>query len=184
MSIIFLVPVGRVDDALLDGLGRSLEEMMGKEVRSMQGFGEPEYAFDPQRLQYSSTLILRELVRAQSNGALRILGVTECDLFIPMLSFIYGQAQLGGKAAIISLARLGQEFYSMPARPQMKFDRAVKESIHELGHTFGLTHCLDRACPMSLATNIHQLDLKGTELCSGCSAILRENLSALHSRIR
>ena len=178
MNCIYLAPIGTVDEDLLDMLEQSIWQAFGFDVRRAVPRGEAAYAFDAARLQYSSTLILRELVRAVPSNALRILGVTEVDLFIPMLSFIYGQAQLGGKGAIVSTARLGQEFYSMPRNQGLKSYRTTKEAIHELGHTFGLIHCLDKGCPMSLATTIQQLDAKGSEFCSGCSTVLRENVIA------
>jgi predicted Zn-dependent protease len=45
-------------------------------------------------------LVLRILGEAEP--ASKVLGVTEKDLFIPMLSFVLGQEQLGGPAAVIS----------------------------------------------------------------------------------
>ena len=177
MNSIYLAPIGTVDEGLLGMLEDSLRQAFGFEVRRAASCADPLYAFDASRLQYSSTLILREIVRSLPSDAFRVLGVTEVDLFIPMLSFIYGQAQLGGKAGIVSVARLSQEFYGMPANQDLKANRTVKEAIHELGHTFGLIHCLDKGCPMSLATNIHQLDLKGSELCHGCSLVMQESIT-------
>jgi predicted Zn-dependent protease len=107
-------------------------------------------------------------------AAVKALVVTEVDLFIPMLSFIYGQAQLGGPAAIVSLARLRQEFYDLPADAGLLGERARKESLHELGHTLGLVHCHDAGCVMSLATNIRQVDLKSGDYCRLCRALLAE----------
>ena len=111
-----------------------------------------------------------------------MLGVTEVDLFIPMLSYIFGQAQLGGRAAIISTARLRQEFYDLPADGAILVERARKEALHELGHTFGLVHCEDRGCAMSLSTNIRQVDLKNPSYCGACRALLREGGVALEKR--
>jgi archaemetzincin len=142
-------------------------------VRILDPLPEPASAFDAARRQYSSTVFLSEL--AQSSGpADRVLGVTERDLFIPMLSFVFGQAQLGGRIAVVSLARLRQEFYGLPPSPAVFALRARKEALHELGHTFGLIHCADRRCPMSLSTGIAQVDAKGDRYCTACAAQLRD----------
>ena len=98
--------------------------------------------------------------------ALKLLAITERDLFIPVLTFVYGHAQLGGRVAAISLARLRQEFYGLPANQPVFLERALKEALHETGHTFGLVHCADRECAMSLATNIRQIDLKRAAFCA------------------
>ena len=110
---------------------------------------------------------------------MKVLAVTGVDLFIPMLSFVFGQAQFGGSAALISLARLQQEFYGIPPNPGLTTTRAVKECIHEVGHTFGLIHCPDPGCPMSLSNNMRQVDVKSDEFCSNCSIILEEHITSL-----
>ncbi len=178
MSFIYLVPLGTVDDEILTVIETCLEDHFGFETRRLAPQAEPEFAYDARRRQYSSTLILRELVGRYPADAARILAVTEKDLFIPMLSFIFGQAQLNGTVAIVSLARLRQEFYELPANRILLVSRIVKEALHEVGHTFGLIHCLQRSCPMSLSTNVHQVDTKGSDFCSGCRAFLRENIGA------
>jgi len=179
VKYIYLAPIGTVDDDILAALETSLWHAFGFEVRRMKPFGNPSYAFDGQRNQYSSTMILRELVRQCPPDAVRLLAVTEHDLFIPMLSFIYGQAQLEGRVSIVSLARLRQEFYTLPANRVLALARLLKEALHELGHTFGLTHCIEKECLMSLATNIRQLDLKGCDFCSSCSILVRESMNSL-----
>ena len=44
----------------------------------------------------------------------RVLGVTACDLFVPVLTFVFGEAQLDGNCAVVSTARLQEEFYGLP----------------------------------------------------------------------
>ena len=132
-----------------------------------------EFAFDPVRNQYGSIAVLEMLARRCPADALKLLAVTGQDLFIPVLTFVFGQAQLGGRVAVVSLARLKQEFYGLPANREIFLERAYKEALHETGHTFGLVHCADRSCAMSLATNIRQIDLKQAAFCSTCSEQLR-----------
>ena len=55
---------------------------------------------------------------ATSASTWRLLGITGLDLYIPILTFVFGEAQMGGPCAIVSYHRLAQEFYGLPARPR------------------------------------------------------------------
>jgi archaemetzincin len=132
-----------------------------------------DFAFDAGRSQYASIPVLEMLLaRCPPDGA-RLLAVTTRDLFIPVLTFVFGHAQLGGRAAVISLARLRQEFYGLPPDPQIFLERAAKEALHESGHMFGLVHCADRSCAMSLSTGVRQIDSKQPRFCAACDSRLR-----------
>jgi len=133
---------------------------------------EPEAAFAPARGQWLAAEFLKRLLPRAPAGE-RVLGVTERDLFVPVLSFVYGQAQLEGRAAVVSLARLRPEFHGLPPDDAVLARRAATEAVHEVGHTFGLVHCLDRRCPMSLSIDLPDLDRKTAELCPGCAALVR-----------
>ena len=109
---------------------------------------------DRKRGQYQSVEMMKMLAQQVPADALRILAVTEVDLTLPMLTFVFGQAQIEGRVAIVSLCRLHQEFYDLPPDEGLLRERAGKEVLHELGHTFGLTHCADMKCAMSLATHV------------------------------
>ena len=146
-------------------------------------FGEPvremalpslDFAFDEDRKQHSSVAILQLLARICPSKARKLVAVTERDLFVPVLTFVFGQAQLGGRVAVISLARLRQEFYGLPASAEVFVERVRKETLHEAGHLFGLVHCPERGCVMSLATNVRQIDAKRREFCERCAASLRQ----------
>ena len=132
-----------------------------------------EFAYDPVRRQYRSIDVLEMLVDACPADAFKLLAVTECDLFIPVLTFVFGQAQLKGKVAVVSLARLRQEFYGFPENREVFLERLLKEALHETGHTFGLVHCADGSCAMSLATNIRHIDRKRAGFCTSCEGQLR-----------
>ena len=98
----------------------------------------------------------------------RVLGVTACDLYVPVLTFVFGEAQLDGNCAVVSTARLHEEFYGLPAREDLLRERLVKEAAHELGHTFGLRHCADWRCVMASSHAVERLDVKGAEFCAAC----------------
>ena len=117
------------------------------------------------------------LARAQFSDVERVLGITECDLYIPMLTFVFGQAQLNGRIALVSLARLRQEFYGGTPDLGLLRLRLRKEVGHELGHSMGLIHCSDRGCLMSLATSIQDVDRKTDSFCAACRIFVDQALA-------
>jgi archaemetzincin len=94
--------------------------------------------------------------------------ITDFDLYVPVLTFVFGEAQLNGKAAIVSAHRLYPEFYGLPPNEDLFLARLIKEMNHELGHTYGLRHCLNFECVMHSSSNVDEIDIKGEALCKKC----------------
>ena len=105
----------------------------------------------------------------------RVLGVTSVDLYIPILTFVFGEAQMGGPCAVVSTHRLAQELYGLPADPDALAERLLKEAVHEIGHTLDLTHCEDYACAMAPSHAVEWIDLKQATLCEQCQARVLQN---------
>jgi len=125
----------------------------------------PESAFNVERSQYQSSLFL-DIIKGLEGD--KVLGVTNVDLYTPHLNFIFGQAEVNGKAAVISLFRLKFD------ADEKKFkDRMVKEAVHELGHTFGLDHCPNPKCVMHFSNCLADTDFKGKRYCEECKKLLR-----------
>jgi archaemetzincin len=182
VSRLYIVSNGATEQSLLTSIGRTLEKALGLPTAQLHiGLGMNGF-FDRHRRQYSSVLIMQNLLRILPRDSIRLLGIVEEDLFIPMLTFIYGQAQVNGPVALMSLARLRQEFYGLDSDALLLERRAAKEALHEVGHTFGLFHCLDQSCPMALSPSIERLDAKGTVFCPGCSGSIRENIDIITGR--
>jgi len=177
--LLSILPVGGVEEADLLEMERFVGTRLPFETRRQAPMPVPPDARDPRREQYDGTVMLRAALDLCPPDAKRLLVITELDLFIPMLTFIFGQAQLDGTAAIVSLARLRPEFHGLPPRREVFVGRYFKEILHELGHTFGLTHCADPRCAMSLSIKIANIDLKQDELCHGCNVRLTEKLETL-----
>jgi len=132
------------------------------------------FSFDLRRQQYYSTAIIQRLERMADPDA-RVLGVTGCDLYVPVLTFVFGEAQLDGNCAVVSTARLHEEFYGLPPRADLLRERLVKEAAHELGHTFGLRHCADWRCVMTSSHAVERLDVKEAEFCPACRKPVLQN---------
>jgi len=174
---LYVRPVGSVSPAVTDAIAGLVQEEYQVDAVVLPEVPVPDDSFDAGRKQYSSSAIMQMLVAQCPEDALRLFGITECDLFIPMLSFVFGQAQLRGRVALLSIARLRQEFYGLPVGEELLMERIHKETLHELGHTFGLLHCLDKGCPMALSTTVQLLDAKSTDYCPSCSTLLRGALA-------
>jgi archaemetzincin len=171
MKYLYVAAMAQVDAAASEAIRTHLEQEFRTPVRELE-LPSADFAFDPARGQYGSIPVLSSLVERCPEDALKLLAITERDLFIPALTFVYGQAQLGGRVGVVSLARLRQEFYGLPANRPVFLERALKEALHETGHLFGLVHCAETECAMSLSTNIRQIDRKRAAFCASCSAHL------------
>ncbi|MFN0172194.1 MAG: archaemetzincin family Zn-dependent metalloprotease [Bryobacteraceae bacterium] len=171
MKAIHVQPVGAgVRLSELDGLAAGLAGVLGVSCHVRDESISAQFAFDPSRNQFHSTLILESLARSARDA--RVLGITAADLFVPILTFVFGEAQLGGSAALVSTHRLQERFYGLPAREDLERERLLKEAVHELGHTYGLRHCHDWRCVMASSNDVGRIDLKEPEFCARCRGAL------------
>ena len=166
MKPIHLIPLG-VGLDLVENLAASLARTFHTPCRIRPQTLDIEFALDAGRGQHHSTAILQRLERMADPGA-RLLAVTSADLYVPVLTFVFGEAQLEGSCAIVSTARLKDEFYGLPSRDDLLRERLLKEAVHEVGHTFGLRHCVDWSCVMASSHAVEVLDIKSAEFCRAC----------------
>jgi len=172
MQSIELIPIGTVKSNVADFLSLSLPEILNVPFRVRQEKVALAPFYSSERKQYHSTEILRQLLDFATNQKQRILGIMDEDLYIPILTFVFGEAQLNGRCALMSGHRLHQEFYGLPVDETLYLQRCEKEAVHELGHTLGLKHCDNFECVMRYATSIADIDIKRNVFCPGCSETL------------
>jgi archaemetzincin len=165
---IVVVPLGEVDYMLANRLASRLVSHFNIGVDILQGSRLPQEAYNDQRGQYYSTVILSKLEILRSAPGERMLGVVDEDLYIPTQNFVFGEADPVGKAAVISLYRLKHENYEMLDEETVLFSRALKESIHQLGHLWGFDDCRNPKCVMYIPNNVTDVDRKGTKFCDNC----------------
>jgi archaemetzincin len=169
-----LAALGPIDPDILRILRTALAKILRLPVRVLRPKPLPMQAYHFTRQQYNSTQLLEFLLDDEETEAFRILGVTAGDLCIPILTFVFGEAQLNGKAAIISLFRpRGDADGITPPRPVF-LGRLIKLSLHELGHTFGLEHCREDGCLMGFSSNLEKLDQNHTAFCDYCQVFLTD----------
>jgi len=157
-------------------LASELERIFHTSCRVRDEIVELKFAHNPSRGQYHSTAILERLQSMVPNGHSRLLGVTAVDLFVPIFTFVFGEAQVGGRCAVASTYRLTEEHYGLPSDEVKLHERLVKEAAHELGHTYGLRHCEDWECVMASSHSVELVDVKSAEFCEECArAVLHSN---------
>ena len=169
-NVIVLIPIGPVWPDLLTWLDSRLVKVLGRHVIVSKGIPLPEAGYDPRRRQYLGQAILDVLRALPYPTAGRVLGLTEADCTTPGLNFIFGQAALNGREAFVALPRLRSSFYGLAEAPDLPDwrRRALKECVHELGHTWGLRHCRDARCVMHFSNSLLDTDAKGAAFCSRC----------------
>jgi len=170
MGKIRLVRVGRVGEEVAEAVASAVSACLQWPAQLDPVPLEAAFAYHPGRQQYWSTPILQELEARLGSPADRVLGIAEVDLFVPVFTFVFGEALLSRPPAVISLCRLRPTFYGLPEDPELTMERACKEAVHELGHTFGLLHCPDYGCVMHASRVADELELKGGTFCSTCAA--------------
>jgi archaemetzincin len=165
---ISLISYGHFEREFLENIADSVKREFGYPVNIEESHLDLSEYYDPARKQYDGNKLLKEIDAKYSSFSLKTVGIFRVDLYIPILTYIYGQAFLNGNTAIASMFRLNNERYGMEMDELLLLDRFRKEVIHELGHTFGLKHCHVPDCVMVSSTYVEDIDQKSTELCHKC----------------
>jgi archaemetzincin len=174
LSEVFLVPICLPSQSpLLDHVSAQISRAFAATVSVHPHRFDPEEAFDSSRGQYNSTEILAQLLGETAGSDANVLGIAGVDLFIPILTYVFGEAQLAGRAAVVSTYRLDNALYGLPANPRLLLDRLAKEAVHELGHNRGLVHCHRAMCVMRSSTYVEDIDLKSAQFCASCGQRVR-----------
>ena len=166
LEMIALIPIGDIEEAILESLRRPLAEAFGQGTQIGNKMPLPRESYHHSRHQYLASPLLSIIPIPDSGN--RALGVVDVDIFAPGLNFVFGMADIAGSRALISLRRLRQEFYGLPQDGDLFRERTLKEAVHELGHTYGLEHCPDPICVMHFSNRLHDTDVKSWHFCPDC----------------
>ncbi|TRZ72723.1 MAG: hypothetical protein D4R97_05645 [Bacteroidetes bacterium] len=165
---ITLISFGYIEKDFLEKIAEDVRREYILPVKIREGHLDLSEFHDPARRQYNGNNLLKVVDSMFSSESLKILGLFSVDLFIPILTYIFGQAYLNGRTGIASFHRFNNERYGMKKDDKIMLDRFRKEVIHELGHTFGLIHCHVPTCVMRSSTYVEDIDQKSPNLCITC----------------
>jgi archaemetzincin len=163
---ITLKPLGKIEDEIMEELKDRVGGVFHCTVEIKAGLSDLSQAYNPERKQYVSSKLLASLKKSEREE--RVVGIADVDLYVPRLNFVFGEADILCGTAIVSLYRLRQEYYGLASDEALFMERATKEIIHELGHTFGLEHCPNNKCVMHFSNSLADTDLKEANFCSSC----------------
>lgn len=182
MNTLHLLPVGGIDGLLLEHLRIELPRSILVDCQILPYRLDPTPAYHAERQQFHSSELLQRMMKLVRENDWRYLAVTDVDLYIPILKYVFGEAQVGGPCAVVSTFRLRQEFYGLNSDETLLRERLLKECLHELGHTLELHHCEDYQCAMASSHSVEWIDLRGQSWCKTChkkvqTRITREGVS-------
>jgi archaemetzincin len=169
---IHILNASALDDAALNPIAREVGEVFRCPVDIRRLALDCSGAYDESRRQVNSSIMLARILEARPDNSSKIIAVVGVDLYVPVLTFVFGEAQFKGTAAIVSIERLRNPFYGLPDDGPLMRRRLAKEIVHELGHTYGLYHCRQFECVMRSSTYVEEIDLKKAEPCSQCRLLL------------
>ncbi|MCK9290554.1 MAG: archaemetzincin family Zn-dependent metalloprotease [Bacteroidales bacterium] len=172
MNLIRLISLGYFDRQLLENVAEDVSACFTLKTETIVHFHDLEPYYDSNRRQYDANRLLAYIEAEFRQEHQKTIGLVSVDLFIPILTYIFGQAYLNGYAAIASFYRLQNELYGLKQNNLLLKDRLVKEINHELGHCFGLIHCYDPVCVMRSSTYVEDIDQKSKYFCTKCQSHL------------
>jgi len=175
---IIVSPIGDLDELLPERAVRAINRIFGCRTEILPLLPDVDFVFNADRGQYHSTPILEKLAGQAPLHAIKVIAIVDVDLYIPVLTHVYGEAQLGGKAAIVSVHRLKEDLLP-PDSHKTCHRRVAKEAIHELGHTFSLRHCRDHTCIMHYCRTLRDVDKKSDRFCRYCDILLQDEIKRL-----
>ena len=176
MKAIHLLPLCGASPVLAEALPVPLRQTFRTRVETHPFTLDADLFLDAGRSQYDSTRILMHLKThypaLEQDPGVCTLALVPFDLFIPILTYVFGEAEVGGNVAVVSYHRLAPERYGLPSDNALLLERLVKEVVHELGHVFSLIHCSVQSCVMHSSSYVEDIDLKEGSFCRACASEL------------
>lgn len=180
--LIEIIPLGQLDQVALSVTAANIQAIIGLTASIAAPWPDPDYAVIPARQQYNAVPILKNLNQSPDSHTLR-LGLTNSDLCLPFLSYVFGDAQVNGRTAVVSSHRLNKGPDGRPAPRALVYERLVKITLHETAHLLGLLHCHDTSCLMHFSIGLAQLDQLNAIFCRTCEAQLKQAVAKRRSQL-
>ena len=175
-SRIGVVALGVVTEPVPQSIAAHIQGILHVDVDVLPPLPLPSSAFDQGRLQYSASHMLQHLETLSLSRWDKIMAVLDRDLFVPIFTYVLGEAQQGGKHALVSLRRLKTQEANDPSALSLLMERSAKVALHELGHLYNLHHCMYPRCLMHFSGSLLDLDDTFLDYCSYCRIYIRDAL--------
>lgn len=175
MGVLAVLPLGPIGEMAVRITAANLQAVLEIPVDIRPAAELPAEAYEPTRRQYDAARLLEDLVRICPGGYGKVLGVAAADLCIPILTYVFGEAQLGGKAAVVSGWRLRSSPSGVAVPLEHYYERLAKVALHEVAHTLSLYHCEEPGCLMNFSSTLADLDRLNLTFCERCRFSLRDN---------
>jgi archaemetzincin len=169
--MISLISIGEVDTEVLEELEETLSEIFEQKIIIAGRIELSKLSWYKERQQYLGDVLLDSLPNPDTNDI--ILGITDVDIFALGLDYVFGEADIESRKAVISVTRLRQEYYGFSSVESIFRARILKEAVHEIGHTLGLKHCFNRHCVMHFSNSLMDTDVKDWRFCNNCEKCIR-----------
>ncbi len=184
MRPIGVVPFGEVSEIVSKTIAANILGYLHLESVIVPPVEHPHYAFDKGRLQYDAGILLKNFELIASTDYEKVIGVVDLDLFVPILSYVFGESRQGGRCALVSIHRLKKNSDGSSSSTSLLLERTAKVALHELGHLFNLVHCMNEKCLMHFSGGIQDLDTSPPYFCRYCSLYLRDAFSTAERKGR
>ncbi len=171
-----VVPIGDVHEITSKTIAANILGYLNLKVDILPPLEHPDYAHNKMRRQYDAGAILKALESEPFHDYTKVIGVIDVDIFVPILTYVFGEARQGGKYALVSVYRLKRNLDGSSSPMSLLLERAAKIALHELSHLFDLHHCMDTRCLMHFSGELDHLDKTPLYFCKYCSTYLRDAL--------
>lgn len=185
-NIIYIRPIGNfnsLQNKQIELLREYLEIFFQLKTKTLETVSNDVIPESAQRIGYENNqqflagyILDNVLKKDKPLKRIALMGLTEVDLYPkPEWNFVFGLASYRDKVGVSSIYRL-QDGKLTTDNFNLCLSRLLKISSHEIGHMFGLHHCIVADCVMNGTNSMSETDKNSARLCSVCQRKLNSGI--------